>query len=67
MLESEEKLLFKLIKVALSKSTDFALPNAFNWDRLFYLSIKQGIPAIVLDGVGKCLVSGSIQNFEEQD
>lgn len=67
MLESDEKLLFELIKLSLSKSSDCALPNAFNWDRLFYLSMKQGIPAIVLDGLGKCLASSSIQNLEERE
>lgn len=67
MVESNEKILFEQIKVALGKSTDFALPGTLNWDTLFYVSMKQCVPAIVLDGLNKSLASERVQNSEELD
>lgn len=61
MIASNEKLLLELIKVALGKSTACALPNAFEWNMLFDLSMKQCVPSVVLDGLNKCLAVGSSQ------
>lgn len=57
MIASYEKLLLNLIKVALGKSTACALPNAFEWNTLFDLSMKQCVPSVVLDGLNKSLAS----------
>ena len=45
MIASDEKLLLELIKVALGKSAECALPDAFSWNALFELSVKQCVPA----------------------
>lgn len=57
MIESNEKLLLELIKVALGKSTGCALPNALDWNTLFCLSIKQCVPSVVMDGLNQSLIS----------
>ncbi len=55
MAASDEKLLLELIKVALGKSAGCALPDAFDWEALFALSMRQCVPALVWDGVNKAL------------
>lgn len=55
MIASNEKLLLELIKVALGKSNECVLPNALDWNALFDLSMKQCVPALVLDGLSMCL------------
>lgn len=62
MIASNEKLLLNLIKIALGKSTKCALPDAFDWNALFDLSIKQCVPSVVLDGLNKSLASGPCQD-----
>lgn len=57
MIASDEKLLLELIKVALGKSAECALPDAFSWNALFELSVEQCVPAIVLDGLNMVLAS----------
>ena len=60
MIASNEKLLLNLIKMALGKSAECALPDALEWSTLFGLSVKQCVPAVVLDGLNKSLVSASL-------
>lgn len=55
MITSNERLLLDLIKVALGKSTKCTLPDAFDWNTLFDLSIKQCVPSVVLDGLKKTI------------
>ena len=62
MIASNEKLLLELIKVALGKSTTCAFPNAFEWNTLFDLSMKQCVPSVVLDGLNKSLASVPCQD-----
>lgn len=62
MITSNERLLLDLIKVALGKSTRCALPDAFDWNALFDLSIKQCVPSVVLDGLNKSLASEPCQD-----
>ena len=62
MIASNEELLLELIKVALGKSTTCALPNAFEWNTLFDLSMKQCVPSVVLDGLNKSLASEPCQD-----
>ena len=50
MIASNEKLLLNLIKIALGKSAECALPDALEWSTLFGLSVKQCVPSVVLDG-----------------
>ena len=66
MITSDEKLLFELIKVALGKSSEYVLPDTLDWDTLFRLSMKQCVPAIVLDGLNHSLTLGNIRNSESQ-
>lgn len=60
MIASNEKLLLNLIKMALGKSAECALPNALEWSTLFGLSVKQCVPSVVLDGLNKSLVSAAL-------
>ena len=53
MIASNEKLLLSLIKMALGKSAECALPDALEWSTLFGLSVKQCVPSVVLDGLNK--------------
>lgn len=57
MIASNEKLLLELIKVALGRSKECALPNALDWNTLFCLSIKQCVPSVVMDGLNQSLIS----------
>ena len=47
----------RIIRVALGHETDLSLMVA-NWQELFSLSIKQGVAAIVLDGINRCFEKG---------
>lgn len=60
MIASNEKLLLNLIKMALGKSAECALPDALEWSTLFGLSVKQCVPSVVLDGLNKSLVSAAL-------
>mgnify|MGYP002656802746 FL=1 len=60
MIASNEKLLLNLIKIALGKSAECALPDALEWSTLFGLSVKQCVPSVVLDGLNKSLVSAAL-------
>lgn len=60
MIASNEKLLLNLIKMALGKSAECALPDALEWSTLFCLSVKQCVPSVVLDGLNKSLVSAAL-------
>lgn len=60
MIASNEKLLLSLIKMALGKSAECALPDALEWSTLFGLSVKQCVPSVVLDGLNKSLVSAAL-------
>ena len=60
MIASNEKLLLNLIKMALGKSAEYALPDALEWSTLFGLSVKQCVPSVVLDGLNKSLVSAAL-------
>ena len=62
MIASNEKLLLNLIKMALGKGTECALPDALEWNILFDLSVKQCVPSIVLDGLNKTLSSVPCQD-----
>lgn len=66
MITSNERLLLNLIKVALGKSKKCALPDAFDWNALFDLSMKQCVPAIVLDGLNKYLTVDSNQQLDNE-
>lgn len=66
MTTSNEKLLIELIKVALGKSSEYILPDTLDWDTLFRLSMKQCVPAIVLDGLNHSLTLGNIRNSKSQ-
>lgn len=55
MTAADGKLLSELIKVALGKSAGCALPDVFDWDALYALSMRQSVPSLVWDGVAKCL------------
>lgn len=60
MIASNEKLLLNLIKMALGKSAECALPDALEWSTLFGLSVKQCVPSVVLDGLNKSLASAAL-------
>lgn len=60
MIASNEKLLLNLIKMALGKSAECALPDALEWSTLFGLSVKQCVPSVVLDGLNKSLLSAAL-------
>lgn len=64
MITSNERLLLDIIKVALDKGTKYALSDAFDWNALFDLSMKQCVPAIVLDGLNKWL---TVNNKQQSD
>lgn len=66
MITANEKLLLELIKIALGKSTTCALPNSIKWDTLFNLSIKQGVPSIVMDGLDRCIMSLPVQERNKE-
>ena len=47
----ESDVLFKLIRIALDNEDDFSLPNDVNWEKIYDLSLKQGVGAIACDGM----------------
>ena len=50
MYQSAE-VLFKLLRIALGNEKDFSLPNDVNWEEVYDMSLKQGVGAIVCDGI----------------
>lgn len=51
MIGRDETLLLDLIKAALGKGAPCGYPDAADWDALFNLSVRQCVPALVLDGL----------------
>lgn len=51
MIGTDGNLLLDLIKAALGKSDSCAYPGAIDWNALFDLSVRQCVPALVLDGL----------------
>lgn len=45
------EVLLKLMRIALGNEKDFSLPNVVNWEEVFDLAVKQGVPNICYDGV----------------
>lgn len=46
--------LFNFIKYGIWKEKSFSQDNLGNWDELFKLAQKQGVAAVVLDGINRC-------------
>lgn len=60
------EILFKLLRISLSKEDDFSLPDDVNWEEVFELSIRQEVVNIAYDGLQKILESnsGKILSFD---
>ena len=60
----EEEVLFKLIRIALGRENDYSLPNDVNWVRVYEMSLRQGVGAIVCDGMlalDKCSIDEDLR------
>lgn len=51
MMNQSAEVLFKLIRIALGNEENLSLPNVVNWQEVYDLSLKQGVGAIVCDGM----------------
>lgn len=50
---SSAEILFKLLRIALGRETDYSLPEKIDWSEVVDLSFKQGVAAIAVDGLQK--------------
>ena len=48
-----ELTLFKLLRIALTDSKDYFIPDDVNWTKLFHLACNQGVIALACDGLQK--------------
>jgi len=53
-----QSVLFNFIKIGIGKETPILKTCSINWEALFSTAQKQGVAAIVLDGINKCLEKG---------
>lgn len=59
----EQRLLFDLTKVAICNEDIVSVPDNIDWSLILDLSLRQGISAIILDGLNKCFDNGLAVNI----
>lgn len=47
---TSSEVLFKFVRLALGRESDFTLPSDLNWKQLIELSFSQGVSALTIDG-----------------
>ena len=59
MMKSSEVILFKLLRIALGNGNPVSLPNVVDWREIIDLSFRQGVPAIVADGIERVITENT--------